>query len=49
MKAKKTPTKTAGNQMPAPVTMPRRGTTEYREAQRAEFNKRFDAQKRGRS
>jgi hypothetical protein len=35
--------------MPKMPEMPvRRGTSEYRDAQRAEFDKRFDAQKKGR-
>lgn len=34
---------------PAPAAaMPRPGTREYREAQRAEFGKRFEAAKKGR-
>lgn len=44
MKPKKPPAK-AGNQMPV---LPRRGSQEYRDAQREDFNKRFDAQKRSR-
>ena len=33
---------------PAPVVTPRPGTREYREAQREDFAKRFEAAKRGR-
>lgn len=40
--------KPAGNQTPAVMTMPRRGTAEYRNMQRAEFDKRFEAQKKSR-
>lgn len=42
MKTKKAPAKPV-NAMPI---MPRRGSPEYREAARAEFNKRFEAQKK---
>lgn len=46
---KKPDTKPAAKPAPAPVsTAPRPGTREYRDAQRAEFSKRFEASKRGR-
>lgn len=47
MKAKKAAPKPAGNQMPSVIPL-RRGSPEYREAQRVEFNKRFEAQKQAR-
>jgi hypothetical protein len=46
---KKPDTKPAAKPDPAPVSAaPRPGTREYREAQRADFGKRFEAQKRSR-
>jgi hypothetical protein len=46
---KKPDIKPAAKPAPAPVsTAPRPGTREYREAQRADFGKRFEAAKKAR-